>query len=263
MERIKARFIAIIFFYFSLTLFLSPLPAGAIEGLPGANWVFFSHDINGLTGSGGMGWLKQGVDWVKLPGDVMVNTYVEYSLRDRTKEEEYYDVYGPSVGLSFEKSYFSLGADYYWLKYPELTAKDKNEEGYEVTFGWYYTRDLKSKDSSFFAEGFPFATWGKLSHDGNGITGSSGMGWIQQGIDWFRLPGDILVDTYVKYSYRARTKEEDYFDAQGPSVGLEFSKSYFKAGISYYWEEYPKLGERQETAQYYLGWYYYWDLMKK
>jgi len=72
-----------------------------------------------------------------------------------------------------------------------------------------------------------------------------------------------MVDTYVKYSYRGRTKEEDYFNAQGPSVGLEFSKSYFKAGISYYWEEYPKLHEKQDTAQYYLGWYYYWDLMKK
>lgn len=243
-------------------VFFAPASSKAIEGLPGANWVFFSHDIHGLTGSGGMGWIEQGIDWVKLPGDIMVNTYIDYSVRDRTKEEEYYDVRGPSVGLRLKKSYFDLGINYYWLDYPKLKTSDSKEEGYQVTFGWYYTRDLKSKDSEFLALAYPFSTWGRLSHDGNGITGSSAMGWIQQGIDWFKLPGDITVDTYVKYSYRGRTKEKDYFNAQGPSVGLEFSKSYFKAGISYYWEEYPKLNEKQETAQYYFGWYYYWDLMK-
>ncbi|MDH3973126.1 MAG: hypothetical protein OEV42_02495 [Deltaproteobacteria bacterium] len=263
MERRKSRFFISLFLGLTLSLFFLPLPSKAIEGLPGANWVFLSHDIHGLTGSGGMGWIQQGIDWVKLPGNIMVNTYAEYSVRDRTKKEDYYDVRGPSVGLNFEKSYFDLGVNYYWLKYPELERKDKDEEGYEVTFGWYYTRDLKAKDSGFFVMAFPFSTWGKLSHDGNGITGSSAMGWIQQGIDWFTLPGGIMVDTYLKYSYRGRTKEEDYFNSQGPSVGLEFSKSYFKAGISYYWEEYPKLNERQDTAQYYFGWYYYWDLMEK
>lgn len=263
MAIVKLRFISALFITLVLSLIFFPSQSKAIEGLPGANWVFLSHDIHGLTGSGGMGWIEQGIDWVELPAHIMFNTYVQYSLRDRTKEEAYYDVRGPSIGLKFKKSYFDLGVNYYWLEYPELEGNDSDEEGFEATFSWYYWKDLKAKDSDFIAEGFPLSTWGKLSHDGNGLTGSSAMGWIQQGIDWFTLPGNIVVDTYVKYSYRARTKEEEYFNAQGPSVGLEFTKSYFKAGISYYWEDYPELDERQDTAQYYFGWYYYWDLMNK
>ena len=245
---------------FNFILFLSPLSSSAIEGLPGANWVSLNHDVDGLTGSGGMGWINQGIDWMVLPGGITFNTYVEYGLRERSKEKEYFNARGPSVGIELSKSYFTAGVDYYWTEYPEL---DEREEGHEYTFGWYYTKDLKPKDSTLPLEGIPFSTWGKLSNDASGFTGSGGMGWIRQGIDWFKLPGDIMVNTFVKYSYRGRENENEYYNAQGPSVGLEFTWSYFNAGVSRYWEEFPELNESQVTTQYFAGWYYPWDLMKK
>ncbi len=246
--------------------FSLPSPSAAIEGLPGGTWASFNYDLHGLTGSGGMGWVNQGIDWVELPGEIMVNTYAEYSLRDRTKKETYYDARGPSVGIKFEKSYFNLGAEYYWTDYPKQNERDT---GYKYTFGWYYSKDLKKKDQDLLifnkipAEGLPFSTWGKLSHDASGFTGSGGMGWIQQGIDWVTLPWDVTVNTYLKYSYRGRSKEDTYYDARGPSVGLELSKSYFSLGVSYFWEEFPVLNERHETAQIFAGWYYTWDLMEE
>ncbi len=113
----------------------------------------------------------------------MVNTYVEYGLRDRTKKETYYDARGPSIGIKLEKSYFDLGAEYYWTDYPKLNERDT---GHQYTFGWYYSKELnKEENPKLFNKipvlGFPFSTWGKLSHDASGLTGSGGMGWIRQG----------------------------------------------------------------------------------
>lgn len=257
-------------------VFFMPLSSVAIEGLPGGNWVSLNHDVGGITGSGGMGWINQGVDWVILPGDITFNTYVEYGLRARSKEEEYFNAKGPSVGIELSKSYFTAGVDYYWIEYPEYPEdpakgrleKGLHEEGYEYTFGWYYSKDLKPDESTLPLEGIPFSTWAKLSNDASGPTGSGGMGWIQQGIDWITLPGDINVNTFVKYSYRAREKEKEYYNAQGPSIGIEFSKSYFNIGVSRYWEAFPESPDRNErkaqaTTQYFAGWYYPWDLMDK
>lgn len=257
----KKRFIRCLVVSF---LFLYASPSAAIEGLPGGTWADFNKDLDGFTGSGVMGWVKQGIDWVELPGDVMVNTYVEYSLRDRTKKETYYDTKGRSVGLKFEKSYFDLGTEYYQDYYPKLRER---ESGYRHIFGWYYSQDLKKKDFDLLLfnkiplEGLPFSTWGKLSHDASGLTGSSGMGWIKQGIDWVTLPWDVTVNTYIKYSYRGRTKEGTHFDAHGPSIGLEMTKSYFNLGVAYYREKFPKLSERHYAGQIFAGWYYTWDLM--
>ena len=244
--------------YFTI-LFL-PMSSIAIEGLPGANWVSLNDDVDGLTGSGGMGWVKQGVDWTTLPGDINFNTYVEYGLRARNKKETYFNAQGPAVGLEFSKSYFSAGIDYYWVDFPKQNLQD---EGYEYTLGWYYSKDIEPLIGDTFAEGFPFSTWGKLSYDASGPTGSGSMGWIQQGIDWFTIPGDITVNTFLKYSYRGREKNNEYYDAQGPSIGIEFTKSFFSFGVSRYWEEFPVLNISQETTQFFAGWYYTWDLMNK
>ena len=253
---------------FHAFIFFLPSPSFAIEGLPGGNWVSLNHDVGGITGSGGMGWINQGVDWVILPGDVTFNTYVEYGLRGRSKEEEYFNAKGPSVGIELSKSYFTAGVDYYWIEYPEYPEQGLRDEGYEYTFGWYYSKDLKPSESALPLEGIPFSTWGKLSNDASGPTGSGGMGWIQQGVDWITLPGDVTVNTFIKYSYRAREKENEYYDARGPSIGIEFSKSFFSAGVSRYWEEFPESPDRNErkaqaTTQYFAGWYYTWDLMEK
>lgn len=246
-------------------VFFMPLSSFAIEGLPGGNWVSLNDDIGGLTGSGGMGWINQGIDWTTLPGDITFNTYVEYGLRERSKEEEYFNARGPSVGIELSKSYFTAGVDYYWIEYPEYPEPEHplREQGYEYTFGWYYSKDLKPSESTLPLEGIPFSTWGNLSNDATGPTGSGGMGWIQQGIDWITLPGDINVNTFVKYSYRAREKDEDYYNSQGPSIGIELTKSFFNIGVSRYWEEFPELNESQATTQYFAGWYYTWDLMEK
>jgi hypothetical protein len=238
-------------------------PASGIEGLPGSTWGNLSHSVQGLTGSSAMGWINQGIDWTTLPGDITFNTYVEYRYRARTKQKEYYNAQGPAIGLEFKKSYFRLGADYYQQRFPKLGETSYNREVYLNGFyDWDLSRPGRSLPLGIV--GFPGAVWGNETYFLNGLTGSGVMGWINQGIDWITLPGGIIFNTYVEYRYRARTKQREYYDAEGPAVGLEFKKASFRLGMDYYWEQFPKLGEGEHShsLEYYLIWYLDWDLLR-
>ena len=114
-------------------LLFSSVPATAIEGLPGSTWGRASYDATGLTGSGFNGWINQGIDWVKLPGDIIFNTYIEYRYKAREKQDDYYNVYGPAIGLELKKSDFRLGMDYYWEKYPVI---NQNSESFKDDRHW-------------------------------------------------------------------------------------------------------------------------------
>lgn len=238
-----------------------PAAAFEIEGLPGATWGNVSRENNGLNSANGMGWINQGIDWLKLPGDVVLNTYVEYRYRGRSKEKDYYNTYGPAVGIELKKSYFTLGAEYYREKFPDLPDTSHNRRLYGT---WYYDWNVKSESikNALGVQGLPGSTWGQLSRDTDGLTGSGGMGWINQGIDWFTLPGNIVFNTYAEYRYRSRSKEKEYYNTHGPAVGLEFRKGGIKLGASYYRERYHTLKETYHTKQLYLTWYYNWDLKK-
>ena len=124
---------------------LSGMNSSKIVGLPGSIWFNLTYDAKGLTGSGSMGWINQGIDWVTLPGGIVFDTYVEYRYRSQTKQKEYYNAYGPVVGLEFKKSFFRLGADYYWRKYPEWPVGGQRTNYLEFYLTWYVDWDLKKK----------------------------------------------------------------------------------------------------------------------
>lgn len=243
------------------------LPSGVsafeVLGCPGSIWGQITHEKNTISGSGIMGFVNQGVDWFNLPGDIVLNTFAEYRYRARTQNQKYYNSNGPAVGIILKKSVFQLGMDFYWEHFSELGETSKNREFFLT---WFYTWDLKSPDNPKFLgiklNGLPGSTWGVLTNDINGINGSGAQFFVNQGVNWTTLPGNIDLVTYAEYRYRARTRNQEYYDAQGPAVGVEFRKSYFTWGMDYYWERLPGLGQREDILQFYLTWYYDWDLKK-
>lgn len=239
--------------------------ANALEGFPGSTWGIVNDSSGEVSGSGGMGWINQGVDWIVLPGGVVLNTFAEYRFRSRSRQPEYYNARGPAAGLEFRKSMFRLGADYYWETMPNYPGGARHSTIRELYLAGYNSWDLTKNADLHLpgAIGLPGALWFNLAHDVKGLTGSGGMGWINQGIDWFTLPGGAVMNTYAEYRYRSRTKLEDYYDARGPAVGIELRKPLFRIGADYYWQHYPVLEERSHELEFYLTWYVDWDWKKR
>ncbi|MBI4665580.1 MAG: hypothetical protein HY751_04125 [Nitrospinae bacterium] len=228
-----------------------------IHGLPGSSWGLLSYDNDQISGSGVQGFVNQGVDWFVLPGDITVNTFVEYRHRSRTHNQRYYDAGGPAVGLDLHISVVHVGVDYYWENLPVLGEKSERAQAYATTFiEW----DLAQENHPTWFAALPGSFWGAISYDNDKISGSGVMGFINQGIDWIILPGDIAVNTYAEYRHRSRNENQKYYDAGGPAVGLELRKSPVRLGVDYYWERLPVLGESSERAQIYFGWYFDWNL---
>ncbi len=255
------RFFMSSIFLYACWLFLSSTPVLAIEALPGSTWGTLTDNNSSLTGSGSMGWINQGIDWFTLPGGITLDTYVEYRFRHRTKNNQFYDAQGPAVGLELKKWFLRLGTDYYWVNYPKWPEREEDREYYLTG---YYDWDVNKLDSMHLSgiKGLPGSIWFNMAYDAKGLTGSGGQGWINQGIDWFTLPGGVVFNTYAEYRYRHRTKENQFYDAQGPALGLEFKKSVFRLGMDYYWENDPKLPGRADYLELYLTWYVDWDLKK-
>lgn len=115
----------------------------------------------------------------------------------------------------------------------------------------------------FAIEGFPGSTWGRASYEKSGIAGPSIMGYVNQGIDWVTLPGDLTVNTFAELRYRLRENNKEFFNAYGPAIGIELQRSPFHLGVDYYWEQYPELQETSNRVQLYLSWYYDWDLKRR
>lgn len=245
------------------TVFAVSVSAFEIQGLPGSTWGQITYDNDNLTGSGSMGNINQGVDWLTLPGGITLNTFAEYRYRVRAKNKLYYDTHGPALGIELKKSIFQAGFDFYWEYFPELGRTSNNREFFLIGF---YDWDLKSSDKprllGLNIKGFPGSVWGILTYDVNGLNGSGAQGFVNQGINWGTLPGNIDLITFAEYRYRARTKNQQYYDASGPALGIEFRKSVFSWGIDYYWERFPGLGEASNKVQFYLTWFYDWDLKK-
>lgn len=235
--------------------------AGALEiqALPGSVWGQTTYDNDGISGSGFMGFMNQGIEWLTLPGDVKLTTFAEYRLRTRAYNKTYYDTRGPAIGIDFKKSIFSFGLAYYWEYFPGLLTTSKNRELYLT---WFYDWDLKPKDKDLFLgiKGLPGSNWASLTYDINGLNGSGAQGFINQGIDWFKLPGDVMVNTFVEYRFKTRSQNTKYYNTSGTALGLDFKKSVFHFGVNYYWEKLPELNQTSNRAQFYAYWFYTWDL---
>jgi hypothetical protein len=250
-------------------IFFFPAQAPAIEGFPGSTWGTVSDSFHGYgpaNGLGAMGWVNQGIDWTTLPGGITFNTYAEYRYRERAQNRQFYDAQGPALGLEFKYSFLRLGADYYWEKLPKWPGGAQRSDNREYYLTGYYSWDLNKATGLNTSKvvGFPGSVWFNMTYDAKGLTGSGVMGWINQGIDWTTLPGGIIFNTFAEYRYRERTKQFQFYDAQGPAAGIEFKKSVFRLGLDYYWESDPELQGRRNFGYYelYLTWYIDWDLKK-
>lgn len=247
-------------FIFSI-FFAVPTSAFEVQGFPGSSWGQITYDNDKLTGSGLMGNINQGVEWFTLPWDVRFTTFAEYRLRTRAHNKTYYDTRGPAFGIDFRKSIFSFGMAYYWEYFPELNTTSKNREIYLT---WYYDWDLKPKGKELFLgiKGLPGSNWASMTYDINGLNGSGVQGFINQGIDWFKLPGDIMFNTFAEYRLKTRTKNKQYYDTNGIALGIDLRKSVFHFGVNYYWEKLPELSQSSNRVQFYLTWFQTWDLKK-
>ena len=214
---------------FAVLVFAGPARALAVEGYPGSAWSSLSYDDDKLNGanSAGMGFVNQGIQWFTLPTNAHFVTYAEYRRRARTYHPEYYDTGGPAVGAELRWDYITAGVDYYWER---LVGATSNREQYYIST--YYTWSLANKLG--WAEALPGAVWATATYDNDDYSGSGLMGFVNQGIQWTTLPGDIPFITYVEYRYRTRNKNQGWYDTKGPAAGFEFRKSYFSLGADYY-----------------------------
>jgi len=229
-----------------------------IQGYPGSTWGNISHDLDRLVGTGAMGYVNQGIDWVTLPGEITFNTFAEFRYRFRNENEEFYNAYSEAVGLEFKRSPFRLGMDYVWERFPEAGEGSDKVQYY---LAWYYDWDLKrALQSALKLRGFPGSTWGTVSHDVDTLVGTGTMGNVNQGIDWITLPGEIIINTFAEYRWRFRNRNDDFYDATSKAVGMDLRRSPLHLGVAYVWERFPNIGERSSKFQYYLTWYYDWDL---
>ncbi len=241
-----------------------PSDAFAIKGLPGDTWGLTTQYLGNKSFSGISAFVSQGVDWFDLPLGITFNTFVEYRYKYRTKEKIYFDASGTAVGIDFKKSAFHLRTDYYWEKMPGLNTFTQNRQTYLTWYyDWYTYMKQRSEKNRIKVQAITGYTWGKINHDYDGRTGTSISGFVNEGIDWFDLPGKITFNTFVEYRFNGRTMDKYYYDSNGPAIGLEFKKDIFKFGMDYFWEHYREQNVTDRTWRLYLTWYYYWDLMHK
>ena len=245
-------------------LAIAPSDAQAIEAYPGSTWGNVSYSPNDESGNRVMGWVNQGIDWTTLPGGVVVNTFAEYRYRDRSKQPEYYNSQGPALGLELKWSVLKLGVNHYWETMPDYPGGAQHSSIRQYYLTGFTDWDLTKKADLRVpgAIGLPGSVWFNMNYDINGLTGSGGMGWINQGIDWFTLSGGAVFTTYAEYRYRARTKLDEFYDARGPVLGLEFRMPLVRVGADYYWQYFPVQNERINYLEFYLTWYVDWDLKK-
>ena len=231
---------------------------------PGWTWGYVGRDLSGIDGNVTQGNAAQGVDWARLPLGFTFETYGGYSWRARSKNRDYFDARGPFVGAIAYRKGLTLGADYSWQEYPRL---DETTRSPSVFASWYYRRDASPflglpRWGERRALAAPFSTWGRLQHDVEGNEGLGSLGWIQQGVDWTTLPGGVVLDTFAAFRWRARARNNQYYDAFGPAVGVDLVKGPVDLSVQYAWRRYPSLERWSSGPELALTWYFAWDLAK-
>ena len=229
-------------------------------GYPGDTWGRVTQDLSGKTGAGISTFVSQGIDWFKLPGDILFDTYAEYRYSKRSKDARYFDADGPALGLVLVRAPFRLGTEWIWQRESQIdNHRGRTGRAYLNWYAdWYkYLRKHGGEGEGYQILGFTGSTWGKVNQDRNGQAIS---GFVNEGIDWFELPWSSTFNTYVELRWGFRTKDNDYFNTFGPAVGAEIARAPFHFGMDYYWERYTELKQTDPTWRLYLTWYYNWDL---
>jgi len=116
---------------------------------------------------------------------------------------------------------------------------------------------------AFDIKGLPGSTWGQASYEKADIAGPGVLGYVNQGIDWITLPGDLTLNTFAELRYRLREDNKEFYNGYGPVIGVELRRSPWHIGMDYYWERYPELSETSNRLQFYVSWFHDWDLKKR
>lgn len=222
-------------------------------------WGNISWDNDNVSGSGDMAYASLGLDWFMLPYDIAAfNTYVAYKWRSRIQNEAYYDANGPLAGMEFRGKYLSVGADYFKEnlplqpysanggdacdgKFPCVSGINSERMQYYATS--FIQWDLSDKKGHVYL-GLPGSIWANETYDDDNYKdpnsrGPSTMGFINQGIDWIKFSNGLLFNTFAEYRWRSKTVQNEYFDANGPAVGIDFAKDFYHIGADYYWQWFP------------------------
>ncbi len=103
--------------------------------------------------------------------------------------------------------------------------------------------------------GYPGAVWGSVSQDFSGLEGLGSQGFVQQGVEWARLPADISFKTFAAYRWRLRVRNPDFFNAHGPAVIVQFSKAFIDAGVDLSRQRFPDLDRTVDQDELFAAWY--------
>ena len=245
---------------FALLACAAAARAYAPLGYPGSTWGTLSSDFGKVEGGGSQGKVEQGVDWFKAPFGWTFDTFGGYSWMARTRNQLFYNENGPYAGALFSRGPFNVGADYHWERFPVLRQSARD---FEAFASWYYRKDLgrlSFRDSS--ALGAPFSTWGRLQYDLDNIVGYGSMGWVQQGVEWFELPGGVKFETFGAFRWRERSRNQQFYDMFGPAAGIDLIRGPIDVDVEYTMRRYPYIPQWANGAQVVLTWYFGWDLKR-
>ena len=112
-----------------------------VVGFPTTTWGRLNYDFENLEGAGAMGFLTQAIDWVTLPGDIVLRTQATYNWRFRSKNNVFFNMHGPSAGIEFARDTVNLGVEYGIQHYTEL---NENVNRFQVYLNWFFDWGNKS-----------------------------------------------------------------------------------------------------------------------
>jgi len=224
------------------------------EALPGFTWGSLRDDFGNENTVSYI--INQGIDWTILPGNIMLNTFVEY--RSINNELQFFNDDNEAViGIDFHYRPFHFGVEY-------IIDHWQGENVGRYYFSWYhdwykYVRRRGRREKSWLSfDAYSGSTYGRITRMFNG--GTTIQGSVSQGIDWFTFADDITFNTSIEYRFRARDFDETFYDAHGPSISIEFQKLPFVLGVDYSLSYNSHLDTTENAMSLYFRWYYQWDL---
>lgn len=109
--------------------------------------------------------------------------------------------------------------------------------------------------------GLPGTSWGEVTRDMSDVDGTGTQGRVTQGVRWARW-GDVKFETPASYRWRARTRDQRFYDSNGPGIGGLLTWKDLNLGVERSWQRFPVLGRTEEDFQIYLSGFHRWDLAK-
>ena len=112
------------FFIIFLISIVAPDVSMGIEGLSGSTWGELTYESGAtVSGPSAQGYIKQGIDWVSI-NHYKLDTFASLHYRFRTDNNDYYNTFGPALGVEIQKGPFNLGVQYFWERFTELHRSD-------------------------------------------------------------------------------------------------------------------------------------------